>query len=65
MFFHLIFKHNYKVDVIDAEKTVRDDKHQAVTMVGSEPKLSKSKLPVSEEEHILLGRTIDNANQMH
>lgn len=34
-------------------------------MEGFEPKLPKSKLSASEEEDILLGHAIDNANQMH
>lgn len=34
-------------------------------MEGFEPKLSKAKLSVSEEEYILLEHIIDNANQMH
>lgn len=64
IFFHLIFKHIYKIDIIDDEKVVHDDMHQAVPIPVSETKLPKSKLLLSEE-NILLGCTSDNVNPVH
>lgn len=55
-FFHLIFKHFYTIDIVDAKRAVQDYTHLEVTAPGSEPKLSKSKILV-REKHILLGPT--------
>lgn len=50
-FFHLIFKHFYTIDIVDAKRAVQDYTHLEVTAPGSEPKLSKSKILV-REKHI-------------